>query len=584
MTLILAGGSVGGGSPPVTAGEAQFNVSWNLPTQYTDGTRLRPNTYRVDYGTVSGGPYPNSADMSLDTDPAMLVKTITGVQDGTTYYGVVRTVDFRGNLSGNSSEFSVTAAIPDPSLPAADFTISTLPYTITQAGNYRIAAGSYTVPSGTAIVLSPNISGSVKIYADNDVDITWATTGIGQVIAPSSTFTNGSFSDVEVFGFSATHGGWATMGVTGSGDTVSFFSNKRSSGPWSNIHFRDLDIVMGGENFDSSSAWFAFYCRDMNSSSDMLFTRVNATLYGRNARLFENDSTSFNNFTWNGGTVRFGKYNASLGGYLRLNVGAESGGSQGFGEVYGAKFYVEDAFNSGSGGVLTGFGGENTYVHGCKFYVVNSHSVRWFILDGSSNLADNTRSVLLYCDFENSGTSADGDPAARAVRVRVPSGTTPNQSDGLIMGFCTARSTATNGDGICVHLGGDLNQGAVSCILYDNDIEGYQNAIQFEGQAHDIEIHGGRYVGDSYGITFAFLNGGGSMSNISVRDAVVDGGTAGLNKNISVTNVDFENVTNDSGGTLTENGSGSGYDTSSTTAPETPNLTPNAPTGVTAAA
>src|SRR5262252_6223141 len=81
-------------------GVYSVNLSWNPPTQYTDGCPADPTAiggYILYYGTESQH-YTVSGDVGNVT-----TKTIAGLLDTTTYYFVATAYDTMGTESGFSS-------------------------------------------------------------------------------------------------------------------------------------------------------------------------------------------------------------------------------------------------------------------------------------------------------------------------------------------------------------------------------------------------------------------------------------------------------------------------------------------------
>jgi len=84
----------------VTAGNQTITVDW------TDSTAWDLRGYNVYLSLTPGGPY-TRANATLVSVPAHSFAA-TGLQNGTTYYGVVRAVDWGGNEGPNSVEVSAT--------------------------------------------------------------------------------------------------------------------------------------------------------------------------------------------------------------------------------------------------------------------------------------------------------------------------------------------------------------------------------------------------------------------------------------------------------------------------------------------
>lgn len=83
--------------------------SWNqaISIDWDDAVAWDVRGYNLYLSTTSGGPYDK-----VNNDPIVPTTfTATGLSNGTPYYGVVRTVDWGGNESGDSVEIS---AVPGP--------------------------------------------------------------------------------------------------------------------------------------------------------------------------------------------------------------------------------------------------------------------------------------------------------------------------------------------------------------------------------------------------------------------------------------------------------------------------------------
>ena len=96
----------------------QATVSWVNPSLNTDGSVFNPATdekqTNVQYGTTSGGPYPNLAVSPADASSVVITLPATPVC-GATYYFVAMTVSNDGNVSGPSNEASkALPACPKP--------------------------------------------------------------------------------------------------------------------------------------------------------------------------------------------------------------------------------------------------------------------------------------------------------------------------------------------------------------------------------------------------------------------------------------------------------------------------------------
>jgi len=87
-------------------------VGWDAPTTYDDGTPLAPAEiafYRVAWGTVKGGPYPNVVDTQDNNTMLSL-----DFPANNRIYLVARTVGTNGMESDNSAELSINLRKPAP--------------------------------------------------------------------------------------------------------------------------------------------------------------------------------------------------------------------------------------------------------------------------------------------------------------------------------------------------------------------------------------------------------------------------------------------------------------------------------------
>jgi len=122
-------------------GVYSVNLSWNPPTQYTDGSPADPTAiggYILYYGTESQH-YTVSGDVGNVT-----TKTITGLLDGTTYYFVATAYDIGGTESG----FSAPELVVRPPAPG-DTTPPTVSIT-TPVNNTSVTKKSTVTLSATA--------------------------------------------------------------------------------------------------------------------------------------------------------------------------------------------------------------------------------------------------------------------------------------------------------------------------------------------------------------------------------------------------------------------------------------------------
>ncbi len=95
-------------TPPPPPAPGSLVLSWVAPTQRSDGSPLSLadiNGYRIYYGTAHGS-YPTRVNVNDGTANTV---TVANLVAGTTYYGVMTTVDSAGLESSNSAEFSKAA-------------------------------------------------------------------------------------------------------------------------------------------------------------------------------------------------------------------------------------------------------------------------------------------------------------------------------------------------------------------------------------------------------------------------------------------------------------------------------------------
>ncbi|WP_183360636.1 beta strand repeat-containing protein [Geomonas limicola] len=123
----------------VTAHAAQATMSWSAPTTYSDGSALSGlKGYKLYTGTASGS-YSNPVDVGNANS-----YTMTGLNDGATYYFAVTAYDSLGNTSGYSNEIKLTT----PATAGSGGSASA--YTVTASAG---SGGSIT-PSGATVVSS----------------------------------------------------------------------------------------------------------------------------------------------------------------------------------------------------------------------------------------------------------------------------------------------------------------------------------------------------------------------------------------------------------------------------------------------
>jgi RHS repeat-associated protein len=125
-----------------TAGDAQVTLSWSAAAGAT--------SYKVKYGTTSGGSYPNVVVASGTTS------TITGLTNGTTYYFIVTGVNTVGESDPSSQVSSTPQSAPTP--PAAPTGVAAVGGTSKATLTWSPSAGatSYTVRYGITSGSYPN--------------------------------------------------------------------------------------------------------------------------------------------------------------------------------------------------------------------------------------------------------------------------------------------------------------------------------------------------------------------------------------------------------------------------------------------
>lgn len=115
-----------------TAGNAQVSLTW---TSAVGELGFNINSYSVGQSTNSGGPY------SFTNVGDVLASTRTGLTNGTTYYFVVRALDFLGDPVVTSTQVSAAPAVP-PSPPPAG------------GGGGGGGGGGAPVPAQTTVIFS----------------------------------------------------------------------------------------------------------------------------------------------------------------------------------------------------------------------------------------------------------------------------------------------------------------------------------------------------------------------------------------------------------------------------------------------
>ena len=548
---------------------ARVQVSWLRPTTYTNATILMPNSYQIEYGSSLGGPYPLVIDMRADlargaanlVDPGMLTRTITGLNAGTTYHGIVKTIDAEGQMSAPSLPWAAVAAIP-AGLPTPDATITAgdLPWTSPGAGNYQIAAGVYDSGdfTSTAIIINDD---DVHVFADNDVTFEW--TGFDLI-----TTTGTNVSGAKVSGFTCTE----TGGISGS----TGFYNALGSGSVG-IEFDDMTVTMGAAGSSVTSA-VVFEVADRTALSVVIHDS-DFTNYGANRQFWNHGSVSnligtkvYDN------TVRLGEVNGLNPNYIRFFSGGF--GQETIPEMYGNRFEVSNTGHITEG--VTGIIGGQIYMHGNYWYVDGVNRVRCIVSDNSSDV------VALHNYMELTSTAPPGGDtvSARFLRQRVDGGAGADSFNWLI-GFNTCRSAGGGArDADCFELGGDNGAGRpgpYDNYIYHNDIEGWDDAVFLSQTFVDYTFWKNRFIGNQYGAHYFLFSLNNSTSNH--QEDEIEGGSVSVRRNDDMIEALFQDCTKDDGVTAVDSsGSGTGYDFSATglTIPGT-GLVPSAPSPVSAA-
>jgi len=123
---------------PATVDASDIRLTWNANGE--------PDLagYTVHWG-VTAGSYSASAAGGSETS-----YTVTGLEDGTTYFFAVSAVDFSGNESGYSSEISATPVSSTPEVVSAPSTPSG-PATGNPKRNYTFLASESSAGDGSAV-------------------------------------------------------------------------------------------------------------------------------------------------------------------------------------------------------------------------------------------------------------------------------------------------------------------------------------------------------------------------------------------------------------------------------------------------
>ena len=168
-------------------GSGEIAIRWDRPTTNADASDLRDlKTFRVYVGTATGlYDVVDGVSLATTAQPGASHVKVTGLALGVTYYATVKAIDSTGNESSAATEqtFVAAAAATDP---VSWTDISSLPYTISGAGDYRLAS-NLTQSSGDAITIST--TGAVVLNL-NAKTLTFSQSGAGDAIqvdtAPSS--------------------------------------------------------------------------------------------------------------------------------------------------------------------------------------------------------------------------------------------------------------------------------------------------------------------------------------------------------------------------------------------------------------
>jgi poly(hydroxyalkanoate) depolymerase family esterase len=194
-----------GGLAAAAVSSSQINLSWNVSAGATN--------YKVKRSTTNGGPYLVVASGSTATNC-----NDTGLAAATTYYYVVSALN-AGAESTNSTQVSVTTAMPPPAAPASltATVVSTnqinLMWTASSgATSYNVKrsatnGGPYTVASGVTATNYPDgglAGGTMYYYVVSAVNAGGESANSQQAIATTASGTLGSL--VHRYSFSETNG------------------------------------------------------------------------------------------------------------------------------------------------------------------------------------------------------------------------------------------------------------------------------------------------------------------------------------------------------------------------------------------
>ena len=189
--------------PPFGALAAQASLSWTAPTTYTDGTPITNlGGYKVYTGTASGS-YSQNVDVGNVTS-----YTLSGLNDGTTYYFAVTAYDATGDVSGFSNQVSYTT-------PTATADQLCTPITASAGSGGSIS------PSGS-VAISQGLSQTFTITPSTGYKIAGVTVDGASVGAVSSyTFSNVTANHTISATFAATATTYTITASAGTGGSIS---------------------------------------------------------------------------------------------------------------------------------------------------------------------------------------------------------------------------------------------------------------------------------------------------------------------------------------------------------------------------
>lgn len=157
--------------PSVTAdpGTVCVDLSWQAPTENTDGTPLTDLTaYRVYYGLASGE---YTAIIPLD-DPALVTYTVCDLAPATEYFFAMTA----WNSTGQESDFSTELVLTTDALRIGeDLTVYTLVQTVDRIALVPVG----TVPPDTECDPAQSVNGMHLVPVES---VTWAGTVESEVV------------------------------------------------------------------------------------------------------------------------------------------------------------------------------------------------------------------------------------------------------------------------------------------------------------------------------------------------------------------------------------------------------------------